>query len=173
MALLYEPCSKVVINGKTRILYMKKNKKTKYIKSKGKYIKFSDYKKRYKVKGGERGPYIDTDLDNIAHGFIYSYRRNEYPTDPITNKYIKKNKAILVNGWIYNINSIYKYILQGNNSDPKTPQIPIGIDNKRRIFAKYTELYGDDDLPPPSKQSMFQTSPRTSKLISSFQRVSL
>ena len=51
MGSVYEAYSKVIIKGRTRIIYKKKGSKTQYIKSNGRYVKYTDYKKRI-AKGG-------------------------------------------------------------------------------------------------------------------------
>lgn len=159
----FEPCSKILINGKMRTLYKIKNLKTKYIKYKGKYIKFAQYKKIFKIKGG-RGPYTEDDLKESHNSFIYSRRYEEYPVDILKNKHVKEGHGILLNGNIYNVKSLYKRIFnQKSLSDPEDPKIIISPENQRRILNKYNEVYNindDDDLPLPPPRQLTTQSPR-------------
>jgi hypothetical protein len=147
----FEPGSKILINGKMRTLYKIKNLKTKYIKYKGKYIKFTQYKKIFKIKGG-RGPYTEEDLIISHHGIIYSEKHRKYPLDILINDYVKKGHGIILNGNMYNVESLYDKIFhQKSLSDPENPTITISSENQRRIKNKYNEIYNnnEDDLPLP------------------------
>ena len=140
----YQACSKVIINGKKRLLFQKTGSTTKYIKSKGRYVKFSAYKKALKKKSekpkktqktqktqkrqkrrGGTGKYTEKDLRNTIRidGKLY-IRDKDSPDEPLLDhignmKPIAVNKAILVNGRIYNIASIFNWMFeQGKMTDP-------------------------------------------------------
>lgn len=65
MASAFEPCEKAIVNGRNRIIYRKQGSLTKYIKSKGTYVKVSDYKKQLKKVGGLTPVYVPPPLQRI------------------------------------------------------------------------------------------------------------
>jgi hypothetical protein len=162
----YQACSKVTINGKKRILFQKTGSTTKYIKSKGRYVKFSAYKKALKKKSekpkkrqkkrGGTGKYTEKDLRNTIrlNGKLY-IRDKDSPNEPLLDyignmKPIAVNKAILVNGRIYNVASIFHWMKsKGNTTDPFDRE---SIEKyKSQVYDHYYNYYLTDKYGKPDR----------------------
>lgn len=161
----YQACSKVTINGKKRILFQKTGSTTKYIKSKGRYVKFSAYKKALKKKSekpkkrqekrGGTGKYTEKDLRNTIrlNGKLY-IRDKDSPNEPLLDyignmKPIAVNKAILVNGRIYNVASIFHWMSKGNTTDPFDRE---SIEKyKYQVYDHHYKYYRTDKYGKPDR----------------------
>lgn len=170
--------SRVKVNGKDRILYQMQGSRVLYIKSKGAYVKFSDFKKTIKTNPKKRiggAIYNEKDLRNTVklNGKIYIADKeapNKPLEDPISMSPIPIHKAILVNKRIYHINSIHKLMFPNNETDPNR-YIPdpftredIG-DYTRLVREKYNKIHG---IPEPRNQLRYPL--QRSKTIENFNK---
>lgn len=151
----FEFYSKVLLNGRQRILFVKKGQKTKYIKNKGIYVKLSDYIKSFKKQikiiqiGGEL--YDNNDLNDTVIQDNVTYIRDkesEYPTpliDMITGGPIKKEDAIIVNNHVYDIEGIYVWFYTQLQRGVSIDDITDPYRNKvaRDTFYEAKDLYGN------------------------------
>jgi hypothetical protein len=116
----FKECKRVMIGKKERILYKLPNSNKLYIKSSGKMIGYTEYKKNLKIKGKKyKGGYIYNEgnindvveIDGIKYIKDLDYTDKEVPyIDPIMNESIKQENAILFDTQFYDIDSLYKYI---------------------------------------------------------------
>jgi len=171
MSGIYTRYSTKVINGRNRILYKKKGSTCKYVKSKGKYIKYMVYKKQLnkklkkQTKRGGAGNYIKKDLQYVNKD-NYVLDKDESTNDKevllediITGEEIKQDRAIIVNGRVYDIEGIFKWIIiNEKNNDPLNESVD--DKTKRSIKKKYVNVFGKEEYKKQMKLKNKAPSPK-------------
>lgn len=113
---------KVMINNRSRILYKQKGHNKLYIKDKGRIIGFTEYKQQYKIKKQKGGVYENGDIEKYSkinemdnkEYIVNKENISEFEEDPISGEIIPKSQAILFDGKIYNVETLYKWINRTN-----------------------------------------------------------
>lgn len=143
---MYKEFKRILINNKTRILYKLPKSNKLYIKNKGKMILYSDFKKNNKPKKMKGGIYNESDLNRTItrNGIevIADEQSLEPIEDPINLQPIPKNRAILVNGVIYNVSTINEWVSRGNTTNIQ--RVPITPSKINEIKNKFIESQSEN-----------------------------
>lgn len=103
MASIYIKKKKLLINGKKRNIYSKKNSRKEYIKSKGRMVNLRNYLKNHKKRGGGKSPKktikqqikekADEIRKRIDNGLISLYKNDSTKKSRSRNRSISRSRS--------------------------------------------------------------------------------
>lgn len=134
----FKECKRIMIGKKQRILYKLPNSNKLYIKSNGRMVAYTEYKKYRKQKGGYAYTEEDKYKNPISRNGINYIRDLDYPDknmiyeDPISGEELKQEDAMLFDAKFYDVNSLHTWI----NTSASTKTVP----HSRRKFTP-NEIY--------------------------------
>ena len=104
-----------------------------------------------RTKKGGSGNYTNNDLENTDRTGKYILNKEESTEknpvileDIITMKKVKKDKAIVIDGRIYNVDSIFRWIvLEENKQDPF--RADVSANDITRINNRFKQVFGEPE----------------------------